>query len=87
MSTHLCIAASTRSEELDRIVHLYSATDPWAVLPTKVDEAVAVGSLFTAQTQLSRPFSFLTTGQNVPDDIQSATADVVVDLLLGGARA
>jgi flagellar biosynthesis GTPase FlhF len=33
------------------------------------------------------PLSFLTTGPQVPDDLDPATADTVVDLLLGGARA
>jgi len=87
VTTHLCIAASTRIEELDRMLHLYSATEPQAILPTKVDEAVAVGTVLAARVRSGAPLSFATTGQQVPEDITIATPRFIVDLLLGGAQA
>lgn len=87
VTTHLCIAASTRNEELDRILHLYAATRPQALLPTKLDEAVAIGTVLAAHARLSIPLSFATTGQQVPDDISQATPGLIIDMLLGGARA
>ncbi len=87
VTTHLCVAASTRNEELDRILHLYGAASPNAVLPTKLDEAVAIGTVLAARTRLRVPLSFATTGQQVPDDIAHATPDFIIDLLLGDDRA
>jgi flagellar biosynthesis protein FlhF len=87
VTTHLCIAASTRNEELDRILHLYGAASPHAVLPTKLDEAVAIGTVLAARTRLGVPLSFATTGQQVPDDIVLASPDFIIDLLLGDDRA
>lgn len=87
VTSHLCVTASTRCEELDRILHLYSAARPSALLPTKLDEAVAIGSVLAARDRLDGPLSFATTGQQVPDDITPATATFIVDLLLGGAQA
>ena len=86
VTTHLCIAASTRNEELDRIIHLYGTASPRAVLPTKLDEAVAIGTVLAARTRLGVPLSFATTGQQVPDDIALATPDFIIDLLLGDDR-
>jgi flagellar biosynthesis protein FlhF len=87
VTTHLCVAAATRHEELDRLVHLYGEVEPSALLMTKADEAVAIGSVFGAQHDTGLPFSFVTTGQQVPDDIAQADPGLLIDLLLGGARA
>lgn len=85
--THLCVGAATRAEELDRIAHLYRPTQPDALLATKLDEAIAIGSVVALRLREQIPLSFLTTGPQVPDDLNPAHPDVVVDLLLGGARA
>jgi flagellar biosynthesis protein FlhF len=85
--THLCVGAATRAEELERIAHLYRPMRPDAILATKLDEAVAIGSVVALRLREQIPLSFLTTGPQVPDDLNPANPDVVVDLLLGGARA
>ncbi|MFO0635143.1 MAG: hypothetical protein U0168_20040 [Nannocystaceae bacterium] len=85
--THLCVAAATRIEELERIAHLYRPTDPAALLVTKLDEAIAIGSVLGLRMQTKLPLSFLTTGPQVPDDLSPAHPELVLDSLLGGARA
>ena len=87
VSVHLCVAASTRQEELDRIVHVYRRVDPTALVATKLDEAVAVGSMFAARVLADAPFSFVTTGQQVPEDFAPATPQFLTDVLLGGDSA
>lgn len=87
VAVHLCVAAATRAEELERIAHLYAPLNPGSVLITKVDEAVAIGSVFGLRARTHLPFSFVTTGPQVPDDLVLANPDVLIDLLLGGARA
>jgi len=87
VTTHLCVAASTRIEELERILHLYSATQPASILATKVDEAVAIGTVLAARMRSGAPLSFATTGQQVPEDLATATPNFIIDLLLGGAQA
>lgn len=83
VSVHLCVAAATRTAELERIVHIYRPFSLHAVLPTKLDEAVAVGSMFAAQAETRLPFSFVTTGQQIPDDLARATPKLLVTALLG----
>ncbi|MBC8071866.1 MAG: flagellar biosynthesis protein FlhF, partial [Deltaproteobacteria bacterium] len=84
--THLCVAAATRIEELERISHLYRAADPKALLVTKVDEAIAIGSVLALRMRSELPFSYAATGPQVPDDLTSAHPDFLLDLLLGGMR-
>ncbi|TPV95495.1 MAG: flagellar biosynthesis protein FlhF [Myxococcales bacterium FL481] len=83
VSVHLCVAAATRFAELERILHVYRPYSLHAVLPTKLDEAVAVGSMFAAQAETRLPFSFVTTGQQIPDDLARATPQLLVSTLLG----
>ncbi len=85
ITTHLCVAAATRQEELDRILHVYGRVEPADLIATKLDEAVAIGSMLSARVQIGLPFSFLTTGQQVPEDFMTANPESLTDILLGGA--
>lgn len=82
--THLCVAAATRVEELERIAHLYRVTAPDALLVTKIDEAVAIGSAVALRMRSDLSFSFFSTGPAVPDDLHRADPEIALDLLLGG---
>jgi flagellar biosynthesis protein FlhF len=84
ITRHLCLAGSTRQQELDRILQAYAVAAPDAVLVTKLDEAIAIGSVFSALADHRLSFSFLANGQQVPDDIAPATADRLIDHVLGG---
>lgn len=83
VSTHLCVASSTRQEELDRIMRLYGRLEPDALIATKMDEAVAIGSVVAARLETATPFSYFTNGQKVPEDISFATSELICDTLLG----
>ena len=87
VTVHLCVAAATRQEELDRILHVYGRLDPAALIATKLDEAVAIGSMYAGRTQADVPFSYVTTGQQVPDDFAPATPELLIDVLLGGDQS
>ncbi|NMP23071.1 flagellar biosynthesis protein FlhF [Sulfobacillus harzensis] len=53
---------------------------------TKIDEVRRPGALWTAALTLGWPLSYLTDGQNVPDDIQAAFPETLVNLMMGGER-
>ena len=53
---------------------------------TKLDETVSYGAVFSVQQTLGRPVSFLTVGQNVPNDIETATGRRVAELLMASDR-
>jgi flagellar biosynthesis protein FlhF len=56
------------------------------VIFTKMDETVSYGALYNVMKLLNRPLSFFTTGQNVPNDIEVASGERFVSLLLGNGR-
>ncbi len=83
IETHLCIAASTHDVELRAIIERHSDLRPARLLSTKVDEAVYHGSIVAAQTLAGLPFSYFTTGQRVPEDIEVASAARLAGWLCG----
>lgn len=82
---HLALAASTPTHALPVIAKRFTAARPDRVIATKLDEAIGLGALLAIQQATGLPFSHITTGQEVPDDIQAADADRLARLVLAGA--
>ncbi|HVW01640.1 MAG TPA: signal recognition particle protein, partial [Planctomycetaceae bacterium] len=53
---------------------------------TKLDEASGMGPLLSVARRSSLPISYITTGQNVPDDIEPADAQRLARLVLAEER-
>ncbi len=68
----LVMAANTRIEDQRQMVERFSSIPANRVIITKLDEATSAGHLLEMSRLLPRGWSFLTTGQNVPDDITAA---------------
>ena len=59
---------------------------PWAPrrsILTKLDEANGLGNVLPLVRSSGLPVSYLTDGQNVPDDIQTADARRLAQMILG----
>jgi flagellar biosynthesis protein FlhF len=54
-----------------------------SIMMTKLDEATGYGTVLNAARQLRTPVSYVTTGQNVPDDIEPAHRTRLARLILG----
>lgn len=83
VEAHLCIAAATGHAQLSRIIEQAHVLQPGRLIITKVDEAVHWGSMLDAHFEAQLPFSYLTTGQRVPEDIEPASIERLASLLIG----
>lgn len=83
IEVHLCTAAATSDVELRAIVARHKILQPHRLLITKVDEAVYHGGIIAAQALAALPYSYFTTGQRVPEDIEVASARRLAALLCG----
>jgi len=54
------------------------------VLFTKLDEAVTVGVMFSVMRRVNHRLSYITTGQEVPHQIEPGRSDRLAQLILGG---
>jgi flagellar biosynthesis protein FlhF len=57
------------------------------VVFTKVDEAVGLGVILNVIRRLNLQLSYLTTGQEVPDDLEVGHRRRIAELILGRAGA
>ncbi len=83
--THLVLSGTASERVLLREAEAFSSLGPDRVVITKLDEAVAFGMLVSVVRRIGRRISWVTTGQEVPRDIERATGSRLADLVLGGA--
>ncbi|MBX7073745.1 MAG: flagellar biosynthesis protein FlhF [Pirellulales bacterium] len=82
---HLVLSSVASANTLKRTIERFACALPTSLLFTKLDEALACGNLLEVLLETGLPVSYLTDGQNVPDDIQSATPAELVSRLLTAA--
>jgi len=81
--THLVVSATTKTKDIQIITEGYSSINYDYVIVTKLDETSTYGSLVNICYNAKAPISFITTGQNVPDDIKTPASNEVLDLIIG----
>ncbi len=70
---HLVLSANFSLGTVRDIYKKFKSLKPNRLLITKTDEAVSLGMLLSISRESRLPFSFLTNGQSVPDDIEPAS--------------
>ncbi|MFA5536023.1 MAG: flagellar biosynthesis protein FlhF [Bacillota bacterium] len=79
----LVLSCSTKDEDLVQIAEDFSLIGYDQIIFTKTDETTTLGSILNLLYKTGRPVAYLTTGQNVPDDILVADSEKVAKLVLG----
>ncbi|HLC41352.1 MAG TPA: flagellar GTP-binding protein [Methylomirabilota bacterium] len=83
--THLLLGATGKSADLLEAVQAYRALGVDRLGFTKLDETGSYGPLFNVTYLADLPVWYLTTGQEVPDDIEEARPERIAQLVLNGA--
>lgn len=81
---YLVVSASTKYRDLKNIVDVYREITDYKLIFTKLDETLTLGTLFNLKLYADAPLSYVTCGQNVPDDIEVFNPQKTVKCLLGG---
>ena len=68
----MCLPAAMGNAELDVAVQVLAPLRATRLVMTKLDEAVFLGSVVAAQLRTGLPYSYFTTGQRVPEDVEVA---------------
>ena len=79
---HLVLNSTASAKSLLGTVERFAEVGATAMLLTKLDEATSLGHLLPVLRNSQLPLSYLTDGQDVPDDIQVAQPRKVAQLLL-----
>ena len=80
---NMVISATTKNKDIKGILKGYSELGYESVIVTKLDETTAYGSIYNISRNSNKPISFITIGQNVPDDIKLSTKEELTRFILG----
>ncbi|MCA9188734.1 MAG: flagellar biosynthesis protein FlhF [Pirellulaceae bacterium] len=80
---HLVLSAVSGSSALIKTTQHFQTVGVTNLLLTKLDEASGLGNLLPLFRDVNLPLSYLTHGQNVPDDIQVAERPALTRRILG----
>lgn len=65
----LVVSATTKYRDLTSIADAYKEIEGFKIIFTKLDETTALGNLYNLRLYTGAQLSYVTCGQNVPDDI------------------
>ncbi|MEO8592525.1 MAG: hypothetical protein ABI759_04315 [Candidatus Solibacter sp.] len=81
IDTHLVLPASMKAVDLTHMVDAFEILRPQHLLFTKLDETTTFGSIFNEAARSGKPLSFFTSGQRIPEDLEAANCDRVMELV------
>lgn len=80
--TLLVLSATTKDEDLDQTLERYGILGIDALVFTRLDESLRLGNLINSAMSAALPVAYLCSGVQVPDDLETATAEGLAELLL-----
>jgi flagellar biosynthesis protein FlhF len=80
---HLCLSSTESQSQLDNEVRSFLSTGLSSLVFSKLDESWAYGEIFNLSKTWSLPLSFFSIGQQIPDDIERATRERVIERIFG----
>ena len=81
--TIMVMSSITKNKDVKMILKGYEKLEYDKLIITKLDETSSYGIIHTILKECSKPVAFLTTGQNVPDDIKVPRKDEIIKLIMG----
>ena len=79
---YLVLSATSKDSDMNEVTRKFGSMPIDSIIFTKLDESAAYGSLFNHAIRFKKPLSYLSVGQKIPEDIEVASKERLVDLLL-----
>jgi len=80
---YLVLSATTDFSILKNIIKKYNFIDNYKIIFTKMDEVEKFGVILNTRFYTNKPLSYITTGQNVPEDINIVNIKKISKQLIG----
>ncbi len=81
---YLVLNAGTKYSDLKEIASVYSGLTDFSIIFTKLDETTSAGVMLNMRIKTNCPLSYVTWGQNVPDDMGEVDPQKIAKELLSG---
>jgi len=79
---YLVLSATSKDSDMNEVTRKFGSMPIDSIIFTKLDESATYGSLFNHVIRFKKPLSYLSVGQKIPEDIEIASKERLVDLLL-----
>jgi flagellar biosynthesis protein FlhF len=83
VDVHLALSVTEKDAQLDQAVRSFSRLGLASLAFTKLDESWAFGGIFNLSKKWALPLSFFAIGQQIPDDVERASRERVIERLFG----
>jgi len=80
----LVMPSSIKYEDLKVTYENFSSLGVDTLMFTKLDETIGFGNIFSLAYETKKPISYFSVGQEVPEDLVTASSDFLVECLLHG---
>ncbi len=81
---YLTLSITTKYRDLCDVVNTYSNLNDYKIVFTKLDETACIGNIYNIRRKTGAELSYVSYGQNVPDDYEPLNTQVIAKKLLGG---
>lgn len=86
METFLVLSLTSKERDMKEIISQFSSIDIDRFIFTKLDETSSYGSMINMMTEVKIGASYVTIGQDVPEDITEVNVEEIGHLLMKGFR-
>ncbi|WP_078413246.1 flagellar biosynthesis protein FlhF [Priestia abyssalis] len=83
MQTHLVLSLTGKIKDMEDVCDQFSSVPLDSFIFTKMDETSTYGSMLNMILKYGKSVSYITNGQNVPDDLKKASPEHIVNLMFG----
>jgi flagellar biosynthesis protein FlhF len=80
---HLVLSATDKEQQMDRTIRSFLSLGLSSLVFTKLDETWSYGEIFNLSQKWSVPLRYFGTGQGVPEDIEWASKERVIERIFG----
>jgi len=84
---YVAVASNTSNTGYTNVINNYKFIPDYKFIFTKMDEAASYGIILNCCCIAGKTISYMTTGQNVPDDIELIDPDKIVNQLMGRIKS
>jgi flagellar biosynthesis protein FlhF len=84
---HLVLPASMKRADMARCARQFDEFKPDYLLFTKLDETESFGAIISTALEAAKPLSFFTNGQSIPEDLEAANLEALLEPLFTRERA
>jgi flagellar biosynthesis protein FlhF len=86
VETHLTLSASAKTADLLSAVQRFEAFGPARLLFSRLDETLSCAGVWSVARQTGLPLSFVSDGQQIPENFHPATASGIIDGVVGAGE-